>query len=142
LKRQGKRMADELEAQRELTRDLLVRLADPREAVRETAAEALAVATEDEDWRPDDLILGDGIDIITGLLRERNIHIVRSALATIIAIATAGEEESLVDRGVIARLDRMQDHKDPGIREMVREALWLLTPEVEEVVTSKPQDEY
>jgi hypothetical protein len=135
-------MSEELEAQRTLTKDLLARLVDPREGVRETAAEALAVSTEDEDWRPDDLILGDGIDILTDLFGERNLHIVRAALATIIAIATAGEEESLIDRGVIARLDRMQDHKDPGIRKLVREALWLLTPEVEEAVTSKPQDEY
>jgi hypothetical protein len=135
-------MSEELEAQRTLTRDLLARLVDPREGVRETAAEALAVSTEDEDWRPDDLILGDGIDILTDLLGEKNTHIVRAALVTIVAIANAGKEESLVDRGVIASLDRMQDHKDSGIRKMVREALWLLTPEVEEVVTSKPQDEY
>ena len=135
-------MSEELEEQRELTKDLLARLADPKESVRETAAEALAVSTEDEDWRPDDLILGDGIDILTDLLGEKNLHIVRAALATLTAIATAGEEESLIDRGVIARLDRMQGHKDPGIRDMVREALWLLTPEVEEAVTSKPQDEY
>lgn len=135
-------MSEELEAQREITGDLLARLADPREAVRETAAEALAVSTEDEDWRPDDLILGEGIEIITGLLGERNMHIVQSALAIIIAIAHAGEEEALVSQGVIARLDRIQEHRDPGIREKVREALWLLSPEVEEAVTSKPQDEY
>jgi len=135
-------MSEELEEQREITGDLLARLADPREAVRETAAEALAVSTEDEDWRPDDLILGEGIEIITGLLGERNMHIVRSALAIIIAIANAGEEEALVSQGVIARLDRIQEHRDPGIREKVREALWLLSPEVEEAVTSKPQDEY
>lgn len=135
-------MSEELEAQREITGDLLARLADPREAVRETAAEALAVSTEDEEWRPDDLILGEGIEIITGLLQERNMHIVRSALAIIIAIAHAGEEEALVSQGVIARLDRIQEHRDPGIREKVREALWLLSPEVEEAVTSKPQDEY
>jgi hypothetical protein len=141
-KEAGKMMSEELEAQRTLTKDLLARLVDPREGVRETAAEALAVSTEDEDWRPDDLILEEGIDIITGLLKERNTHIVRSALAIIIAIATAGEEEALVSQGVIARIDRLQDHKDPGIREMVAEALWLLVPEVEEVVTSKPQDEY
>jgi hypothetical protein len=110
--------------------------------VRETAAEALAVSTEDEDWRPDDLILGEGIEIITGLLGERNMHILRSALAIIIAIAHAGEEEALVGQGVIARLDRIQEHRDPGIREKVHEALWLLAPEVEEAVTSKPQDEY
>jgi len=135
-------MSEELEEQREITGDLLARLADPREAVRETAAEALAVSTEDEEWRPDDLILGEGIEIITGLLQERNMHIVRSALAIIIAIANAGEEEALVSQGVIARLDRIQEHRDPGIREKVREALWLLSPEVEEAVTSKPQDEY
>ena len=135
-------MSEELQMQRKVTKDLLARLVDPTENVRETAAEALAVSTEDEDWRPDDLILGDGIDILTDLVGEKNTHIARAALATIIAIATAGEEESLIDRGVIARLDRIQDHKDPGIREMVREALWLLTPEVEEAVTSKPQDDY
>ena len=135
-------MTEELEAQRELTEDLLARLADPREDVRETAAEALAVSTEDEDWRPDDLILGEGIETITDLLGDKNLHIIRSALAIIIAIASAGEEETLVSHGVIARLDRMQDHKDPQIREMVNEALWLLNPEVEDVVTSKPQDEY
>jgi hypothetical protein len=135
-------MSEELESQRTLTKDLLARLADPREGVRETAAEALAVSTEDEDWRPDDLILGDGIDILSGLLGEKNTHIVRAALTTITAIATAGEEETLIDRGVIAILDRMQGHKDPVIRKLVAEALWLLVPEVEEVVTSKPQDEY
>ncbi|MGA2933810.1 MAG: hypothetical protein ABSD81_01485 [Methanomicrobiales archaeon] len=135
-------MSEELEAQRELTEDLLARLVDPRENVRETAAEALAVSTEDEDWRPDDLILGEGIGIITDLLGDRNIHIVRSAIAIIIAIATAGEEEALVSHGVIERLDRIQDHKDPLIREKVHEALWLLTPEVEDVVASKTQDEY
>ena len=135
-------MSEELEAQRELTEDLLARLVDPRQDVRETAAEALAVSTEDEDWRPDDLILGEGIEIISELLRERNIHIVRSALAIIIAIATAGEVETLVAHGVIARLDAIQNHRDPGIRGQVREALWLLAPEVEEAVTTKPQDEY
>jgi hypothetical protein len=135
-------MSEELEAQSELTQDLLTRLVHPKQDVREAAAEALAVSTEDEDWRPDDLILGDGIDIITNLLKEKNTHIVRSALEIIIAVATAGEEESLIDRGVIAALDSLQDHKDPGIRKMVSEALWLLVPEVEEAVTSKPQDEY
>ena len=115
---------------------------DPRQDVRETAAEALAVSTEDEDWRPDDLVLGEGIEIISDLLQERNLHIVRSALAVIIAIADAGKEEVLIDHGVIARLDSIQNHRDPGIRGMVREALWHLVPEVEEVVTSKPQDEY
>jgi len=36
----------------------------------------------------------------------------------------------------------VQYRDDPQIRKNVREALWLLVPEVEEVVTSKPQDEY
>ncbi len=135
-------MAEELQAQRELTADLLTRLADPREKVRETAVEALAVSTGDEDWRPDDLILEEGIDILAGLLGEKSVHIVQAALAIIIAIATAGEEEALLAHGIIANLDSMQDHRDRGVREKVREALWLLTPEVEEVVTSKPQDEY
>ena len=135
-------MSEELDSQSELTQDLLTRLVHPKQDVREAAAEALAVSTEDEDWRPDDLILGEGIDIITDLLGDRNIHIVRSAIAIIIAIANAGEEEALVAQGVISRLDRIQEHRDPGIREKVREALWLLSPEVEEAVTSKPQDEY
>ena len=104
--------------------------------------EALAVSTEDENWRPNELIRQGGIDILTGLLHDKNPHIVGSALDVIIAVAAAGEEESLISGGVIARLDLMQDHKDPFIREKVQEALWLLVPEVEEAVTSKPQDEY
>jgi hypothetical protein len=36
----------------------------------------------------------------------------------------------------------MQDNKNPAIQEKVREALALLQPEVEEVVTAKPQDDY
>jgi len=135
-------MGEELQAQRELTQDLLNRLADPGEKVRETAAEALAVSTEDEDWRPDDLILEEGIDILNELLGEKNVHIVQAALEVITAIAAAGEEEALLAHGTIASLDRLQDHRDPGVRGKVREALWLLTPEVEDAVTSKPQDEY
>jgi len=135
-------MAEELQAQKEVTEDLLSRLADPREGVREAAAEALAVSTEDDDWRPDDLMLDEGIEILIDLLREKKTHIVRSALAVIIAIATTGHEEDLLSREVINRLEQVKNHKDPEIREMVREALWLLTPDVEDVVTSKPQDEY
>jgi len=135
-------MTEELQEQKDLVEDLLGRLADPKEKVREMAAEALAVSTGDEDWRPDDLILGDGIDTILGLLGERNVHIVGAALTVLTAIASVGEGEALVERGAIAALDGMRDHRDPGIREKVREVLWLLSPEVEDVVTSKPQDEY
>ncbi|HUK92668.1 MAG TPA: hypothetical protein VLU98_01380, partial [Methanomicrobiales archaeon] len=117
-------MSEELQAQRELTQDLLTRLADPREKVRETAAEALAVSTEDEDWRPDDLILEEGIDLLNELLGERNVHIVQAALAVIIAIATAGEEEALLARGTLAGLERLRAHRDRGVRGKVREALW------------------
>ena len=134
-------MPEELEKQEELTGDLLARLADRREGVRETAAEALATAAEDEDWRPDDLILCDGIGKIVDLLGERNPHIVRSALEIILAIAGAGHEEDLLSHGVIDRLEQVQNHKDPAIRGTVSEALWLLTPDVEDVVTQKPQDE-
>ncbi len=135
-------MPEELQTQQDLTENLLSRLRDPREDVREAAAEALEVSTRDEDWRPDDPMLDEGIDILMNLLGEGNLHLVRSALAVIIAIADAGHEEDLITRGIIGRLDRMGDHRDPGIREMVREALWVLTPDVEDVVTRKPQDEY
>ncbi|MDD1657865.1 MAG: hypothetical protein LUQ41_05315 [Methanomicrobiales archaeon] len=110
--------------------------------VREGAVEALAVSTEDEDWRPNELIRQGGINIITGLLHEENTHIVGSALDIIIAIAAAGEEEALITGGVIERLDQLQNHKDPLMRKKAQEALWLLVPEVEDAVTSKPQDDY
>jgi len=135
-------MGEDLKIRQELTKDLLCRLIDPEQSVRESAVEALAVGTEDENWRPNELIRQGGIDILTGLLHDKNPHIVRSALDVIIAIAAAGQEEALITAGVIAWLDRMQDDKDPLIREKVQEALWLLVPEVEEAVTSKPQDEY
>ena len=135
-------MADDLPINRELVHDLLCRLTDPKESVREGAIEALAVSAEDEDWRPQELIRQGGIDIIAGLLQEKNIHIVGSAIDILIAIASAGDEEALIEGEVIARLDTIQDHKDPSIQKKVREALWLLEPEVEETVTSKPQDEY
>ncbi|MDD1720349.1 MAG: hypothetical protein LUQ25_09840 [Methanoregulaceae archaeon] len=135
-------MAEGLQITKEITRDLLERLVSPVRHVRETAVEALAVSTEDEDWRPDELIRQGGIDIVAGLLHEENPHIVGSALDVIIAIAAAGQEEALITGGLIARLDRMLDHKNPLIREKAQEALWLLEPEVEDVVTSKPQDEY
>src|SRR5512136_1781558 len=106
-----KKMPEELQEQEELTEDLLARLADRREAVRETAAEALAVAAEDEDWRPDELILCDGIETIVGLLAERNPHIVRSALAVITAIASSGHEEDLLSHGVIDGLEAIRNHR-------------------------------
>ncbi|MDD1678379.1 MAG: hypothetical protein LUO93_04245 [Methanomicrobiales archaeon] len=135
-------MAEDLQIRKEITKDLLDQLISPVGHVRENAVEALAVSTGDEDWRPNELIRQGGIDIIAGLLDEENSHIVLSALDIIIAIAVAGEEEALITGGVINVLDQMQDHKDPLIRKKVREALWLLVPEVEDVVTSKPQDEY
>ena len=135
-------MADDLPVNRELIKDLLCRLTDPKESVREGAVEALAVSAEDEDWRPTELIRQGGIDKIAGLLHEKNIHIVGSAIDLLIAIAAAGDEEALIGAEVIARLDTIQDHKDPLIRKKVQEALWLLEPEVDEAVTSKPQDEY
>jgi hypothetical protein len=135
-------MPEDLQIRQEITKDILDRLISPVQHVREDAVEALAVSTEDEDWRPNELIRQGGIDIVAGLLHEENPHIVGSALDIIIAIAAAGEEEALITGGVIDRLDQMQDHKDPLIREKVQEALWLLVPEVEDVVTSKPHDEY
>jgi len=135
-------MAEDLQIEKDLTRDLLTRLNDPNMHVRETAAEALALTTEDEDWRPQELILQGGIEILKERLLEKNLHIVSSVLEIIIATAANDGEEELISAGIIAILDTMRDHRDPGIRERVREALWLLEPEVEDVVTSKPQDEY
>jgi hypothetical protein len=135
-------MTDELQIRKDITSDLLDRIRNPVQGVREGAVEALAISAGDEDWRPDELIRQGGIDIISSLLNEKDVHIVASALDIIIAIAVAGEEEALITGGVIDRLDQIQDHKDPLIREKVQEALWLLMPQVEDVVTSKPQDDY
>jgi hypothetical protein len=135
-------MAEDLQIKQDITKDLLDRIMSPSRVVREGAVEALAVSTTDEDWRPDGLIEQGGIDIVAALLHEKNIHIVVSALDIIIATAAAGGAEELITGGVIDHLDQIQDHKDPLVQKKVREALWLLEPEVEDVVTSKPQDEY
>lgn len=135
-------MAEDLPIQQDITRDLLERFSSPSRKIREGAVEALAVSAGDEDWRPDELIRQGGIEIIAALLHDKNRHIVVSALDIIIATAAAGEEEALIEGGVIGLLDRVQEHKDPLIKKKVQEALWLLVPGVEEVVTSKPQDDY
>jgi hypothetical protein len=135
-------MAKELQIQEDITRDLLERMQSPSKKVREGAVEALAVSAQDEDWRPDELIRQDGIDVIAALLHDKNLHIVMSALDIIIATAAAGEEETLISSGMIDHLDQLQDHKNPMIQKKVKEALWLLVPEVEDVVTSKPDDDY
>jgi hypothetical protein len=134
-------MADEQQIQRELMADLLARLSMKSTKGRETAIEALAVITEDETWRADELIRQGGIEIVRNLLREKNPHIVLSALEVITAVAASGEEEALISDGVIACLDTMQDHKNPAIKKKVQEALALLQPEVEEIV-AKPDDDY
>jgi hypothetical protein len=135
-------MAPELPIQRQIVKDLICRITDPDESVREMAIEALAVSTWDEDWRPDELIREGGIIPVLDLLRDENPHIVESALDVITATAASGEQEALLSGGAILRLDALQDHSSGEVREKVRDALWLLEPEVEEVVTSKPQDEY
>ena len=135
-------MAEELQIEKDLVEDLLSRLSGKGKKGREAAIEALAVSTEDDDWRPDELIKQGGIEIIRDLLGDKNQHIVLSALEIIIAIAALGHEEALVSDGVIAVLDTMQDSRNPAIREKVREALEILQPEVDEVVMSKPQDDY
>ncbi len=135
-------MAEELQIQKELMEDLLGRLSGKGKTGREAAIEALAVSTEDDNWRPDELIRQGGVEIIRDLLKEKNPHIVLSALEIIIATATAGEEEALISDGVIACLDTLQDSKNAAIRAKVDEALKLLQPKVEEVTTSKPQDDY
>lgn len=135
-------MAEDLKIRRDVTQNLLNGIASPSAEVREGAVEALAISTEDEDWRPNELIRQGGIESIASLLHDKNTHIVVSALDIIIATAAAGEEEALIEAGVIAVLDEIQDHKDSVVQKKVQEALWLLEPEVEEVVTSKPHDEY
>ena len=135
-------MVENLRIEQDLVEDLLVRLSQKSKKGREGAIEALAVVPEDDDWRPDELIAQGGIKIVRDLLKEKNLHIVLSALNIIIAIAASGKEEALIDEGVIACLDTIQDDKNPAIQKKVREALALLQPEVEDVVTAKPQDEY
>jgi len=135
-------MAENLQIQRDITKDLLDRITSPSRKGREGAVEALAVSTRDENWRPDELIRQGGIDILAPLLHDKNTHIVVSALDIIIATAAGGEEEALIEAGVIAVLNEIQDHTAAVVQKKVREALWVLEPEVEEVVTSKPQDEY
>ncbi|KAF1074929.1 HEAT repeat domain-containing protein [Methanogenium sp. MK-MG] len=133
---------EDLQIRRQLTEDLLSRLVHPEEEVREAAVEALAVSTEDEDWRANELIRQGGIEVIADLLDDPNSHIRGAALDIIIAVAATGEEEILISNGVIAQLDPMLDTDDPVIQNKVVKALWLLVPEVEDVVMSKPQDEY
>ena len=135
-------MSEDLQVEQDITKDLLDRIISPVLGVREGAVESLAMSTEDEDWRPNELIRQGGVDIIIALLQEKNTHIVVSALDIIIAIGAAGEEEALITGGVIDRLDQIQDHNDSLIRKKVQEALWLVVPEVEDVVTTKPQDDY
>ena len=80
-------MAEELQIEKDLVEDLLSRLSGKGKKGREAAIEALAVSTEDDDWRPDELIKQGGIEIIRDLLGDKNQHIVLSALEIIIAIA-------------------------------------------------------
>ena len=134
-------MAEELQIEKDLVEDLLARLSAKGMKGKEAAVEALAVSTEDEDWRPDELIRQGGIEIVRDLLGEKNAHIVLSALEIIIAIAASGHEEDLKGVGVVAALDIMQDSRNPGIREKVREALELLQPDVEELEVPLPDDD-
>ena len=64
-------MAEEL-IQKELMENLLGRLSGKGKKGREAAIEALAVSTEDDDWRPDVLIRQGGVEIIRDLLKEKN----------------------------------------------------------------------
>ncbi|MDE4907528.1 HEAT repeat domain-containing protein [Methanogenium marinum] len=133
---------EDMQIRRELTEDLLSRLVHPEEDVREAAVEALAISTEDEDWRANELIRQNGIEVIADLLDDPNPHIRGAALDIIIAVAATGEGEALIGDGVIAKLDPMLDTDDPVIRKKVVKALWLLVPEVEDTVMMKPQDNY
>ncbi len=133
---------EDLKIRRELIEDLLGRLVHQEEEVREAAVEALAMSTGDEDWRANELIRQGGIEVVIDLLDDPNLHIRGAALDIIIAIASTGDGESLIGKGVIARLDPMLDTDDSVIMDKVVKALWLLVPEVEDVVMSKSQDEY
>ncbi len=133
-------MAEALRIQKDLIGDLLARLSGGKKG-REAAIEALAVSTEDEDWRPDELIRQGGIEIIRDLLAEKNAHIVLSALEIVIAIAATGHEEELRTGGVVAVLDTMQDSRNAAIREKVREALEVLQTEPEEMKAPVADDD-
>jgi len=123
-------------------KDLLDRLSAKGRKGKEAAIESLAISTEDDDWMPDELIDQGGIKVINSFLDDKNPHIVFSALKIIIAIASTGETEPLIEGGVIASLDSIQDDKNPIIQQKVREALNLLQPDVDEAVVTKPQNEY
>jgi hypothetical protein len=135
-------MTDDLLINRQLIKELLGRITDPDENVRHEATEALALIASDADWRPAELIEDNGIVTILDLLDEENVHILASALDIIIATADAGGEEDLISAGAIAALDELQDHEDTGVRGKVKQALWMLEPQVEDTVISKPQDDY
>jgi len=135
-------MVAELKIKRELMTDLLRRTMHSDEEVREGAVEALAVMTEADDWRPNELIRQGGVALMVGLLGDKNPHIVASAIDVLIATAAAGDEEAVLSGGGIDCLHQMRDTDDPEVRKKVREALWLLEPEVEETVAAKPQDNY
>ena len=134
-------MTEVLQIQKDLVEDLLARLSEKGKKGKEAAIEALAVSTEDEDWRPDELIQQGGIGIIRDLLTDKNPHIVLSALEILTAIASSGHEEDLIGSGVIAIFDTMQDHKNPAVRKKVQEALLLLQPEPEEMRTPIADDD-
>jgi hypothetical protein len=135
-------MAESLMIEQDIIEDLLTRLSDKGMKGKEAAIEALAISTEDDGWRPEELIRQGGIKIVRNMLQAKNKHIVYSALKIIVAVASTGETEALIEEGVIACLDAMADDKNTAIRDKAREALALLQPDVGEAVISKPQDEY
>ena len=135
-------MVEDLPINRKLIHDLVCRLEDPDEEVRQTAVEALAIMAWDDGWRPDELIRQGGIEALAELIADGNTPTLLPALDLIIAIGASGRGEDLITSGIIADLGRIREHDDPRVREKVRDALWLLEPLVEEVVAAKPQDEY
>jgi len=135
-------MAEDLQINRDLMCDLVCRLEDPDEDVRETGIKALAVMAWDENWSPDELIRQGGIDAIVDLIDDVNVKILLPALDVIIAIAGSVTSEYLISSGIIASLDRIREHEDYRVRDKVKDALWLLEPGVEDVVMTKPEDEY
>jgi len=73
-------MVENLRIEQDIIEDLLLRLSEKGRKGKEAAIEALAVSTEYDGWRPDELIQQGGITVLKDMLQEKNPHSVFSAL--------------------------------------------------------------